>query len=99
MRYFYILSTFVIVFSIFGVIIPYKSYALQNVNNSFSIYSEKCNNDSCVVTKCDDTKPCNSPNYGKKSSNNDISGYSSNHGSNSKDTDLLNNLKQLLNSH
>lgn len=97
MRYFYILSTFVIVFSIFGVIIPYKSYALQNVNNSFSIYSEKCNNDSCVVTQCDDTHPCNSLNHAKKSSNNDISPQSQ--GSNSKDTDLLNSLKHLLNSH
>lgn len=33
-------------------------YSLNDTNNSFSYYEKNCDNDSCVITTCDDGKAC-----------------------------------------
>lgn len=53
--YFVLTLVFVIGFSV--VQIP-EGYSLTNRNNSFSYYEKNCDNDSCVITTCDDGKSC-----------------------------------------
>lgn len=90
--YFILTLVFIIGFSV--IQIP-AGFSLNNKNNSFSYYEKNCDNDSCVITTCDDSKSCHKSGSGN-SVDNDTFNQLSQKNMDDKVLELMNMWKNFL---
>lgn len=80
----------------FSVIQMPIGYSSNSQNNSFSYYEKSCNNDSCVITTCEEDKSCQTTGERNNIANNTLSQLSNQDSINEKALDFAKMWKNFL---